>query len=181
MACLHSNRESRSISATRYFSQTRPLATAAGCATRDSSPRCKFRCAYGRSYVHRRFDPSTTSNLSTDPSLQAVTQFCVIHDDSHDILGTTIAMLATAYILLTIKVSVYSPFPTPDRASACKSCSTGIRTSVCGSCTSVSGFCLAPIPSPPSPFFGFDILTETNNKYGFSRVRQGVVAHLRPC
>lgn len=154
----------------------------------DLPLRCKFRCLRNlrRSYVHRRFDPSTTSNLYHRPDSPSCDSIPYDpYDDSDDILGTLIAMLATAYILLlTIEVRlklVYSPFPTSDRASACKSCSTGIRTSVCGNCTSVSGFCLAPIPSPPSSFFGFGILTETNYKYRFSRAYQGTVAHLRPC
>lgn len=53
--------------------------------------------------IRRGFDPSTTSNLYDRPDSLSCDNDP--YDESHDILGTLIAMPATAYILLlTIKV-----------------------------------------------------------------------------
>ena len=112
LTCLHSNRESRGISATRYFLQTRRLATAAGCATQRVtlhwrvSLRLRNTSVYSVHIIRRRFDLSTTSNLYHRPdSLSCDSTPDDPYDESHDILGNLIATLATAYILLlTIKV-----------------------------------------------------------------------------
>lgn len=106
MTCLHSNRESRGISATRYFcrrDRSRPRrdaqrVTLHPAAAEQVSLRLRKTSVYS---VRRRCNRLTTSNLYPRPDSPSCDSFA--HDpygNSHDIHGTLMAMLATAYILL---------------------------------------------------------------------------------